>query len=257
MKKFLIAILAVVSIVALTACGGGQTGGSSGQTLKVASTPTGPPYTFLNTETNKIDGIMVDIVNELGKRIGQKIEIKPMQFSTLISSVKERKVDAIAAGMIMTDERKKEVAFTKPVFGFGEGLVVQKGDNKTKTIDDLKGKVVGVQLGTTYKDFVEKKGVAKELKVYKAIGEMLKDLDNKRLDAVIADGPVITYLKQQNPNFKIQVVEEYKPSVVGETGIGLAKGNTKLLEKLNKAIDEMKKDGSFQQIYKKWGVKWE
>lgn len=253
MKKLIVLLIAILSVFSLAACGQS----TSQETLRVAVTPTGPPYTFMNPKNSQIEGIMVDIIKELGKRTGIEVQLSPMQFSSLIPSLKERKVDAISAGMLITPERQKEVAFTQPVFGFGEGLVVQASDTKTKTLQDLKGKVIGVQMGTTYKDYVEKSGITDQVKVYKAIGEMLKDLDNKRLDAVVADQPVLVYLKQQNPNFKIRIVEDYKPSVVGDTGIALAKNNKQLLDKLNKEIPKMKQDGSLQKIYQKWGVKWE
>lgn len=225
-------------------------------TLKVASTPTGPPYTFLNSETNKIEGIMVDIATELGKRMGMNIEIEGMQWSALIPSLQGGMVDLIAAGMYITDERKEVINFTEPVFGFGEGLIVTEDDMETKTLEDLKDKIVGVQIGTTYKDMLEELNIAKELKVYNSIGDMLLELDNKRLDAVVADAPVLIYLKEQNPNFKIRVVDEYEPSLVGNVGIGVAKENEELLNEINKVIEEIKEDGTLQSIYDKWQVRW-
>lgn len=225
-------------------------------TLKVASTPTGPPYTFLNSETNKIEGIMVDIATELGKRMGMNIEIEGMQWSALIPSLQGGMVDLIAAGMYITDERKEVINFTEPVFGFGEGLIVTEDDMETKTLEDLKDKIVGVQIGTTYKDMLEELNIAKELKVYNSIGDMLLELNNKRLDAVVADAPVLIYLKEQNPNFKIRVVDEYEPSLVGNVGIGVAKENEELLNEINKVIEEIKEDGTLQSIYDKWQVRW-
>ena len=101
------------------------------QVLKVGSTPTGIPFTFLDTKTNTIEGVMVDLIKEIGKDAGFKVEIEGMQFSTLIPSLTSNKIDIIAAAMFITAPRKEVIDFSGPVYTYGEGLIVPKGDART------------------------------------------------------------------------------------------------------------------------------
>src|SRR3954454_4680606 len=107
--------------------------------MKVGSTPTGIPFTFLDTKTNSIQGGMVDLVTEIGKDAGFQVQVEPMQFSTLIASLPSNKIDLISAAMYISPARKELIVFSEPVYSYGEGLVVPKSDPKDyKTFEDLK-----------------------------------------------------------------------------------------------------------------------
>src|SRR6266700_2561336 len=113
---------------------------SAQQVLKVGSTPTGVPFTFLDTKTNSIQGIMVDLITEVGKDAGFNVQIEPMQFSALVASLTSNKIDIISAAMFATAARKEVIDFSDPFYTYGEGLLVSKADTKTYTKqDDLKG----------------------------------------------------------------------------------------------------------------------
>src|SRR5712692_5643856 len=127
--------------------------GSAQQVLKVGSTPTGVPLTFLDTKTNSIQGVRVDLITEIGKDAGFQVQIEPMQFSTLIASLTSNKIDIISAAMFVTAARKEVIDFSEPFYSYGEGLLVPKSDTKAYTRqDDLKGEVVGAQVGTAFVD---------------------------------------------------------------------------------------------------------
>ena len=98
--------------------------------LQVGSTPTGVPFTFLNTSTNQIDGMMVDLIQAMGKAEGFEPTIQPMTFASLIPALTSSKIDIIAAAMSATPVREKVVSFTEPVFTYGEGLVVPAGGHQ-------------------------------------------------------------------------------------------------------------------------------
>ena len=138
------------ALLALTLVTPALTGQASAQqTLKVGSTPTGIPFTFLDTKTNSIQGIMVDIVTEAGKRAGFQVQVEPMQFSTLIAALTSNKIDLISAAMYITPARKEQIDFSDPIYTYGEGLIVSKKDTKDYTsFDDMKGYTVGAQVGT-------------------------------------------------------------------------------------------------------------
>ena len=103
---------------------------SAQQVLKVGSTPTGVPFTFLDTKTNSIQGIMVDLITEIGKDAGFQVQIEPMQFSTLIASLTSNKIDIISAAMFVTPARKEVIDFSEPFYSYGEGLLVPKSDSQ-------------------------------------------------------------------------------------------------------------------------------
>src|SRR3954471_5691870 len=135
------------------------------QMLKVGSTPTGTPFTFLDTKTNTIQGVMVDIITEVGKDAGFQVQIEPMQFSTLIASLTANKIDIISAAMFITAPRKEVIDFSEPVYTYGEGLIVPKGDTKDHTsLEDFKGEAVGAQVGTAFVDALKKTNLFSEVK---------------------------------------------------------------------------------------------
>ena len=102
------------------------------------STPTGMPFTFLDTKTNTIEGVMVDVIKAVGKEAGFEVQIEPMAFSALIGSLTSRRIDLISAAMFITPPRLEVINFSEPVYSYGEGLMVPVADNKEyKTFDDM------------------------------------------------------------------------------------------------------------------------
>src|SRR6201987_5247860 len=181
--------LAVAVIFASLALSGAQ---AEDQVLKVGSTPTGIPFTFLDTKTNTIEGVMVDLIKEIGKDAGFKVEIEGMQFSTLIPSLTSNKIDIIAAAMFITAPRKEVIDFSGPVYTYGEGLIVPKSDTKDyKEFADLKGATVGAQKGTAFVEPLQKSGLLAEVKIYATIPAILADVNSGRLKAGFADKPIL------------------------------------------------------------------
>lgn len=253
----------ILSLFVLTACGddtpdAGRSGDTeSDDVLVVGSTPTGPPYTFMDEKTEEMKGIMIDIADELGENLDKEVVIEPMTFDTLIQSLKGDKIDVISAGMVITEERGEEINFTDEVFGFGEGLIVHEDNSDISSYDDLKGKNVGTQKGTIYHEMLEESGLPESVNVYESIGDMLQELSNGRLDAVVADEPVLIYLEEKNPNFAVKIIDDYDSQIVDGVGLGVAKDDDELLEDLNEAIQTLKDDGTLEEIYDEWNVDWD
>ena len=229
---------------------------SAQQVLKVGSTPTGVPFTFLDTKTNSIQGIMVDLITEIGKDAGFKVQIEPMQFSTLIASLTSNKIDIISAAMFVTPARKEVIDFSEPFYSYGEGLLVPKSDSKAyATQEDLKGAVVGAQVGTAFVDALKKSGLFSEVKVYDTIPDILRDVNAGRLKAGFADYPILAYNLKQGGFPEARIVESYKPTTIGSVGIGVRKGDTELLAKINASLAKLKANGTVEKILDKWGLK--
>jgi polar amino acid transport system substrate-binding protein len=226
------------------------------QVLKVGSTPTGIPFTFLDTKTNSIQGIMVDLITEIGKDAGFKVEIEPMQFSALVASLTSNKIDIISAAMFITPSRKEVIDFSDPFYTYGEGLLVPKTDTKEyKSQEDLKGEVVGAQVGTAFVDALKKTGLFSDVKAYDTIPDILRDVNAGRLKAGFGDYPILAYNLKQGGFPEVRLVDGYKPATVGSVGIGVRKGDTELLAKINASLAKLKANGTTDKILDKWGLK--
>jgi len=230
--------------------------GSAQQVLKVGSTATGVPFTFLDTKTNSIQGLMVDLITEIGNDAGFQVQIEPMQFSTLIASLTANKIDIISAAMFATATRKEVIDFSDAVYTYGEGLVVPKTDTKDYTAaEDLKGEVVGAQVGTAFVDALKKTGLFSEVKAYDTIPDILRDVNTGRLKAGYADYPILAYNLKLGSFPEVRLVESYKPTIVGTVAIGVRKNDPELLKKINTSLAKLKANGTVEKILGKWGLK--
>jgi polar amino acid transport system substrate-binding protein len=244
-------VQAAVAAVVMTAAASA----SAQQVLKVGSTPTGAPFTFLDTKTNTIEGLMVDLITAIGKDAGFSVQVEPMQFSTLVASLTSSKIDIISAAMLATAARKEVIDFSDPVYTYGEGLIVPKTDTRNYTsAEDLKGEVVGAQVGTAYVDALKKTGIFAEVKVYDTIPDILRDVNTGRLKAGYADFPILAHNLKQGSFPEVRLVDSYKPSTVGTVAIGVRKGDQELKAKINASLAKLKENGTVEKILSKWGL---
>jgi len=222
--------------------------------LKVGSTPTGVPFTFLDTKTNTIQGIMVDLIREVGRDAGFKAEVEGMTFATLIPSLTGNKIDVIAAAMYITAPRLEVINFSNPVYTYGEGLIVPKKDTKAYVkLEDLKGLTVGAQKGTAYVEPLQKSGLFAEVKIYDTIPAILADINAGRIAAGFADKPIAAYNLQQGLFPDTRIVNTYVSTMTGSVGIGVRKSDGDLLKRINASLEKLQKDGTVKRILAKWG----
>ena len=121
-------------------------------------------------------------------------------------------------------------------------------------IKNMKGKKVGAQIGTRYIDALKASGAPAEVNAYDSLPDILRDVSNGRLDAGIGDYPILAYNLAQGRFPQLRLVKSYKPSVPGPINIAVKQGNAELLAKINTSLANMKKDGRFETILKKWGL---
>lgn len=229
---------------------------SAQTTLRVGSTPTGVPFTFLDTKTNLISGVMVDLIKEIGKDQGFVAEVNAMGFGTLIASLQSNKIDVIAAAMYITPVRMEVVDFSDPIYTYGDGLFVSAKDAKDyKSYDDLKGEVVGVQIGTAYIKPLQASGLFKEVKVYDSIPDIMRDVNLGRIKAGFGDYPIVAYQLGQGAFPETRLAKNYKAAVVGSVGIAVRKGDKATLDKVNAALRKFKSDGTVDRILGHWNLK--
>lgn len=222
--------------------------------LKVGSTPTGVPFTFLDVKTNEIQGVMVDIITAVGEAEGFTPEVEATQWSALIPSLTGEKIDIIAAAMYATEKRAEIVSFSDPVYSYGEGMFLSEDNfGKYTTWDDLKGKVVGAQVGTAYVDGLKADGEFEDVRVYDNMIDIMRDVSLGRIDAGFGDRPLVAYQLSKGAS-DVQLVEEYKSRMMGDVAIAVRQDDNELLARINSGLAKISESGELDQIIAKWGI---
>lgn len=257
-KNWLVSIFTLVMIVVLSGCGGKEEASGNGKNsvlnrieeskvLKVGFEGTYPPFNFLD-DNEKYNGFDVDISNEIAKRLGVKAEFVATKWDSLLGGLKSDKFDIIIGQMSVTEERKKSVDFTDPYVVTGSVLVTRKDTNDIKVLEDIKGKNVGVGGGTTFEEVANSVDGA-NVKLYKSVNDYITDLMNNRLDVIINDQLLMSFnIKEKDLPIKITSEILNKD----EIGMAIKKDNEDFVKKVNSILAEMKEDGTYNEIYKKW-----
>lgn len=225
------------------------------ETLRAGSPPSSKPTTFLDVKTNTIQGFMPDVVNEIARRQGFKLDFQPIPFAALIPSAVSGKIDVLVSGMTPTAKRAEVVDFSDVVTAFGEGLFVQASDSKVyRSAKDLKGETIGVGAGTDYGDMLAKMGIFKEVKFYDTPGDMIRDVQLGRIKGAMQDYPILKSQLAEGALKGLRVEENYVPLLKEDIALAVRKGNKELLDKINDSLRKMKADGTLARIHKKWGL---
>ena len=253
MRKLLIALMIMVAAVAMlvAGCGGGdkKADAPKEKLMRVACEPTFAPFEFQKEGSKEFDGFDMDLIRAVGKQAGYKVQISNMGFDALIPALQASNIDVAISGMTITEERKKAVDFSDPYYTSGLIVLVNKDNTTIKSIADLKGKKIGVQIGTTG----EKKGRSVEgakVTAFNANTEAIMELKNRGVDAVINDAPVVGYYLAQGGDKVAKTVGDVMEAE--QYGIAVKKGNKQLVTDINKALAELKKNGEYDKLYKKW-----
>lgn len=271
-RSFLAAAGLTVAALALTACGGSASTASSAAAssvaasseaastsaaaaelttveagkLTMATNATFPPYE-MTTDAGTIEGIDVDTAQAIAEKLGLELQIDDMDFDAALLSVQQGKADIAMAGITVTDERMAVMSFSDSYATGIQSVIVPEGSDIT-SVDDLAGKKIGTQRGTTgylycTDDFGEENVIA-----YDNGLTAVQALNNGQVDAVVIDNAPAQEFVAANPGLKIldtaYAQEDY--------AIGVAKGNTQLLDAINGALEELQADGTLQAIVDKY-----
>jgi glutamine transport system substrate-binding protein len=257
-KMFRVGIVTVLmmSLLALTGCGGQQAaapagnastgGGTTEKVLKVGADIAYAPFEFMD-EKQQPTGFDVDLMTEIGKDLGYTVKFETAAFDGLIAALGNGKFDVIASAMTITDDRAKSVLFSDRYFESAQYIAVKKGSN-IKSDADLKGKKVAVQQGTTGQFAVEGLGI--NPKKFETVGDAINDMLNGGSDAVVADSPTILWFIKQNPTKNIESVSGNFPKEY--FGLAFKMDNKELADKVNATLKKFKENGKYNEIYKKW-----
>ncbi len=218
-------------------------------TIVFATDATWPPMEFVNAQ-KEIVGYSIDYMKAAGKEAGFKPVFKNTAWDGIFAGLAAGKYDAICSSVSITEERKKAMDFSEPYFTVRQALIVNK-KTQARSLDDLKGKKVGGQIGTTgYFAIKTADGVI--AKSYDEIGLAMEDLNVGRIDAVVCDDPVAANYALIKYKDTLKIAAVIDTGKVEEYGIAVRKGNTRVLDLVNKGITAVKAKGIDRELQKKW-----
>lgn len=252
MKKILSMVLAAACVFSFAACGSKKDDTSSDtkkeekkETLVMATNAEFPPYEYYDGD--KVVGIDAEFAAAIAEKLGMELKIEDMAFDSIIPAVQGGKADMGVAGMTVDEDRKTQVDFTDTYYTGRQVIIVKEGSTIAGP-DDLAGKKIGVQQGTTGDIYTTDDYGDENIERFNKGMEAVQALQQGKVDAVVIDDQPAKTFVEENEGLKI-LETEY---VEEEYAIALKKGNNELLEKVNKAIKELKEDGTLDKIIAKY-----
>lgn len=214
-----------------------------------------PPYEFhlLNSKEEEIVGLDIDIAKVIAEKLGVKLEIKDITFSKLINTLDSEEVDIVIAGLTPTEKRKKVVDFSEVYYQAIQNMLIRVEDTEKITcIADLRGKKVGTQKGSIQEDIARNKISGAEFIERGTINELITDLKNGDIDAIIVEKPVAESYVLRNKSL-INIECKAEEDVLG-SAIAVKKGNSALLNKINEILQDLKKEHKIIEFVKEANI---
>ncbi|MDD4837102.1 MAG: transporter substrate-binding domain-containing protein [Synergistales bacterium] len=251
MKKLLCCVV-FASILALgTAWADGSA--MDKDVLLVGTESTFKPFEFRN-EANEIVGFDMDMISIIAEKLGKKVEVVDMAFDALIPSLLTGKIDIIAAGMSATPERAKRVAFSQVYYRTPDGFTVKADRDDISSLEDTKGKVVAVQLGTIQDAFFSKMGGV-EIKRYQKTDDAFREVLLGRADVACVDGTVTKDNLASNKDYigKLKIAF-FHPTSDNGMALAMSLKDPALLEKVDEALKDIMSGEQYKELKEKWNI---
>ncbi len=253
MKKICAALLLIAAVT--VSCSkdnaGTQAPGEEGKKkLIIASDCTWPPMEMID-ENKNIVGYDIDLINMVAQKGGFEVEIRNTAWDGIFAGLANGEYDAVISSVTITDKRKQSMDFSVPYINAGQIIIVQSSTNGVESLNDLDGKTVGAQIGTTGAIEIDKyDGITK--KTYDEIGLAVEDLANGNIDAVVCDTPVAANYVLQTEKYKGKLKITGEPFTDEYYGIAVKKGNTEILDMINAGLKQVIAEEKNKELEKKW-----
>lgn len=266
MNRSLLRLLGVLLALLLTAgaCGDDDDGADAGGTgddtseaadldlvedgkLTVCSDIPYAPFEF--EEGGELKGVDIDLMKAVADKLGLEAEFRDTDFDGIFAALAAGNCDVIASSVSITDEREEENDFTEGYFEINQSMLVRKGEESTlKDFASLKGKTIGVQSETTGAEFAmeEAEKVDAEVKEFTGADELFTALKAKQVDAVVQDFPINAYHAENTGETVVSAT--FEADEPEQYGFVVKQGNADLLEAIDKALEELKDDGTYEDI---------
>jgi polar amino acid transport system substrate-binding protein len=239
-----------ICVLALFAAGCGDSdddgSGAEGGTLTVGSDIPYPPFEL--GKAPNYTGFDIELVEAMAEKIGRKAEFQDTSFDTIFRDLAQGKFEMVASATTITDEREKSVDFTDPYYLPSEQAILVTEGSDIASVADLDGKTVGVQQGTTGEEYAEEETDAEEVRTYPQGPDTIPALKAGTVDAVVIDRPVAEEAVEKESGIEISASAPTEE----EYGYVVQQGEEELLSELNEALQEVKDDGTYTRIFRKW-----
>ncbi|MDU2417373.1 basic amino acid ABC transporter substrate-binding protein [Negativicoccus succinicivorans] len=248
MKQWWKWMVLCIAVLAVAGCGGTKSDAPQSTTWKVGTNATFVPFEYTD-DSHQLNGFDIELFNAIAKKAGMQVEYKNISFDGSIPALGTKQIDAVISGMTITKARTEKVDFSFPYYQSGLGVLTKDG-TAVADLSELSGKKVAVQLGTTGAEKASEISNI-ELRTFDNNSESLLELTKGGVDAVIADLPVLQYYltTKKDSVAKLSVIESKEPEYFG---IAVKKGNKEVKDKINAALQELKKDGTLDALYQKY-----
>ena len=246
----LLAALAALGVAIFAAgCGGGNDetsgGGGGGEVLTVGSDIPYPP--FEQGKPGNYTGFDIELMEAIAEKIGRTAEFQDTSFETIFRDVAQGKFDAVISAATITEEREKAVDFSNPYYLSEQAVLVKEGGS-IESLEELDGKTVGVQQGTTGQELAKEKLPNSEIRPFPEGPDAVNALKAGTVEGVVIDAPVAANAVEKSGG--VEIAE--KVPTEEEYGIAVAQGETELLDEINQGLKEVEDDGTYKTIYEKW-----
>jgi arginine/lysine/histidine/glutamine transport system substrate-binding/permease protein len=248
------ALLAVLALGLGWGMGAGLAGSAarpSGGTWKVGLDPTYPPFEMRQEASGELIGFDVELLRAIGRDAGREIRFVAMPFDGLIPALQAGSIDAVISSMTITPERARAVDFSRPYFAAGLAIVVKEGDTTIRSLKDLEGRTIAVQVGTTGALEAQKVTGARVVQ-FDAAPLALQELANGNVDAVVNDLPSSLYAIHDAGLKGVRIAGE--PITREHYGIALSKGSP-IRAEVDRALTRLLADGDYEHLYRRWFAK--
>jgi ABC-type amino acid transport substrate-binding protein len=215
-------------------------------TLVAGSSAEYPPFEYV--ADGKLVGYDVDMAEEIARRMGVKVAWEKIDFKGIVAALTAKRVDALITALTWTPERAERIAFSDPYFDAGIGAITPQSSTIAKP-EDLKGRKVGVQLGSSGERYVRESvgSTLAQLLTYDSITLAINDLKNGRVDAVVNPLPVLRYAIRNDTGFRYTAVWDTRV-----VGINTRLEDKELLAEINRHLRDLKREGFLAKLEAKW-----
>lgn len=249
MKKTLIITLTLLLALS-TLFAGGTKEAAADKTYVFAADATWPPLEFVD-DNGRLTGFEVELMPLIGKAVGKDFIVKNIPWDTIFAGLANGAYDGVSSGVTVTEERKNTMDFSTPILSAGQVVIIRSADkDRIKGIEDLAGKKVGVQMGTTGDFVLDDYKV--DRRQYDDIGLAIEDMLNNNIDAAVCDSLIASDFVLANDSYKGKLTVTGKPFTTEDIAIAVKKGDKALLDAINAGLKTIDENGSLKALKEKW-----
>ncbi|MFA1822952.1 transporter substrate-binding domain-containing protein [Virgibacillus oceani] len=233
----------------LAACGGDETSeGELQDSYVVVSDTSFVPFEFY--EDGEYVGFDIDLINAVADEVGFEIEMETTNFDGIIPGLQTGSFDIAIAGISIREDRKESVDFSDPYYESGLRIGVHIDNDDIHDVDDLEGKTIATRLGSTSADYIEDNIEGAEANQYEQLDQAYLAVENGSVDAILYDAPNVAYYIQTQGEDSLKMVGDLYQAE--NYGIAISKGQEELVDAINDALETLRDDGTYDEIYEKW-----